>query len=299
MTILKISKFQAISETLIYYLKGLYHRASEHNIFLFAGGLSFSLFTCILPLILILFSFIGIVLELHGVKEQVSSFISTLVPYRESAEFIDNIVFSRMDEFRIFKTLSGSLGIIGLFFAASGLFSSIRTILNIVYKVSESKRFYIDKLRDIGMVLLVVAFFLVSMAILPALDFIPPLVQKLKIEQFNFLNTFFSTFISFSISLLSFLIIFFMFFLLYYLLPYGRIPVRVVLLGAFWASFFWLVAKELFGYYIAHAAMLSKIYGTYVFMVIVAFWIYYSSLILIIGAEIGQLFKEKQEDLIE
>ncbi len=296
MTLLKILKLQSIAEKILYYLRGLYHRASEHNIFLFAGGLSFSLFTCILPLILILFSLIGILLELPGVKIQVSSFIATLIPYQDSAEFIENIIFSRMDEFRIFKTLSGSLGIIGLFFAASGLFSSMRTILNIVYKISESKRFYIDKLRDIGMVLLVVAFFLVSMAILPALDIIPPLLQKLEPEQFNLLNIFFSSFISITITLLSFLIIFFMFFLLYYLLPYGRIPIKVVLLSAFWASFFWVVAKELFGYYIAHAALLSKIYGTYVFIVIVAFWIYYSSLILIVGAEIGQLFKEQKED---
>ena len=201
-----------------------------------------------------------------------------------------------MDEFRIFKTLSGSLGIIGLFFAASGLFSSMRTILNLVFKISENKRFYINKLRDFGMVLLVVAFFLVSIAILPALDFIPPLLQKLELEQFNLFDTFFSSFISVTISLLSFLIIFFMFFLLYYLLPYGRIPAKVVLISAFWTSFFWFVAKELFGYYIAHAALLSKIYGTYVFLVIVAFWIYYSSLIFIIGAEIGQLYKEQKED---
>jgi len=295
MTFFNNIKLREFKERSLYYLKGLYDRAAADHIFLLSGGLSFSLFTCILPLILILFSLFGILLELPGVKLQVNQFLVALIPYPESADFIKDIIFSRIDDFRIFKTISGSLGIVGLFFAASGLFSSIRSILNTVYRIKESRRFYLTKLRDLGMVLLVVAFFLVSMAILPALDFIPPLLQKLEFGQLSMFNTFWSGFVSVSMSLFSFCIIFLMFFLIYYLFPYGRSPVKMVLISAFWAGFFWLLAKELFGYYIAHAALLSRIYGAYVFLVIVAFWIYYSSLILIIGAEIGQLYRERKE----
>ena len=296
MTVLKKFKLKPVFQTIGYYLKGLYHRAGEHHIFLFSGGLSFSVFTCILPLILILFSVFGILLDIQGVREQINTFIDTLIPYQDPANFIKEIIFSRVQEFRIFKTLSGSLGIIGLFFAASGLFSSIRTILNTAYKVTETKWFYINKIRDMGMVLLVTVFFLLSMAVLPALDIIPPLLEKLELNQVAFVSFFFSTFLSVLMSLLSLLIIFFLFFLVYYLLPYGQQPFKVVTLSAIWAAFLWIIAKELFGLYITHAALLSRVYGTYVFMVILVLWIYYSSLVLVIGAEIGQLYKERKEE---
>lgn len=290
-------KFREIKDRLLYYGKGLWERAAADHIFLLSGGLSFSLFTCILPLILILFSLFGILLELPGVKAQVNQFLVALVPYPESADFLKEIIFNRIEDFRVFKTISGSLGIVGLFFAASGLFSSIRSILNAVYKITESRRFYLAKLRDLGMVLLVVSFFLVSMAILPALDFIPPLLQKLDFGQLKILDSFWGGLVSAFMSVFSFCFIFFMFFLIYYLFPYGRSPAKMVLISSFWAAFLWLIAKELFGYYIAHAALLSRIYGAYVFLVIVAFWIYYSSLILILGAEIGQLFRERKESV--
>ena len=37
-----------------------------------------------------------------------------------------------------------------------------------------------------------------------------------------------------------------------------------------------------------------KIYGTYVLFVVVAFWIYYSSIVFIIGAEIGKLYSDRK-----
>jgi uncharacterized BrkB/YihY/UPF0761 family membrane protein len=35
------------------------------------------------------------------------------------------------------------------------------------------------------------------------------------------------------------------------------------------------------------------VYGVYTFMIVAAFWVYYSGLVLILGAEIGQLSSER------
>ena len=74
---------------------------------------------------------------------------------------------------------------------------------------------------------------------------------------------------------------------------------KVVFISAFWAALLWELAKKLFGFYIFHFASLNKIYGAYVFVIIAAFWIYYSSIIFIIGAEIGQLFRERKDIIRE
>jgi len=41
-------------------------------------------------------------------------------------------------------------------------------------------------------------------------------------------------------------------------------------------------------------ATLNRIYGTYALIVVVAFWIYYSSILFLVGAEIGQLYRERR-----
>jgi len=65
-------------------------------------------------------------------------------------------------------------------------------------------------------------------------------------------------------------------------------------ISALSSSILWEIAKRIFGYYIYHSSMINKIYGTYAIMLIVIFWIYYSSLTFIIGAEIGQLYRERK-----
>ena len=44
-----------------------------------------------------------------------------------------------------------------------------------------------------------------------------------------------------------------------------------------------------------HVATFKKIYGAYVAAIVVVFWIYYTAIVFIIGAEIGQLYRERRE----
>jgi membrane protein len=288
---LKNLKFSTVRESFLYYIKGLYHNADRHSIFLLSGGLSFSMFTCILPMLLIVFSLIGVLLARPGVLNHVQNFIDTIIPYSNTADEIKVVILDRINEFRIFKTISGSIGIIGLFFAASGLFSSMRTILNTVYGIKDTSNIVVNKLKDFVLIIVVVFFFLASMAIFPALTIGIHVLTNLSIPHIAFIHKFISTFVSYGLSGLSFVVIFLMLFLIYYLIPFRRLPIKVVWLSAFWAAFLWVVAKELFGYYITHSILLTRVYGTYVFIVVLALWVYYSSFVFILGAEIGNLYR--------
>lgn len=205
---------QKVKEFFSYYLSGLYHKLDEHHAFLMSSGLTFSIITCLLPFILILFSVLGILLEATPIKLQITNYIETLVPYEKSASWIKNVVLSTINEFRIFRTISGSLGVIGLLFAASGLFSSMRTLLNLIYRVSETRHIVIGKLRDFGMILLVVFFFLITLALIPLLDIALVLVQKIQP-----VHTLFKFFNPFLFESMSFLVLFLMFLLIYYMVP--------------------------------------------------------------------------------
>lgn len=281
--------YYKIRSSAIYYIKGLYHRVDDDNTFLLGGGLTFSFVTCIIPFILILFSILGKLLEVPEVENQINTFVEKIIPYKESAGFVKSIVHARITEFRQFRTLAGYLGAVGLFFAASGLVSSLRTILNSIFGIDKNKNVFIAKLRDFGIILLVVIIFLLSIGFISLIEVIRNLAGK--IWFLNALNLGFLKY--FLLPFLSFLIMLGIFYFIYYVIPYKKIQKRILLVSAFWAAFLWEIAKQLFGFYLTYSANLSKIYGAYVFIVAVVFWLYYSSVVIIIGAEIGQLFSER------
>jgi membrane protein len=286
---IRIPTAYEIKNFLKHYLGGLYNRADEHHIFLFGSGLAFSLFLCIIPFVLIIFSILGSILQAGSVEQQIKKFIDTAIPYKEYADYARQIIFSRIAEFIEYKTLAGLIGGIGLLFAASGLFSSMRTVLNRVFGVKEDKSVVAGKLRDFGMVLFVVVFVLMATVILPAIDILKNVIHKWAIVNFFQLSEFQHLFIT----VVSFLIVFVTFYVFYSFIPYAKLGRKVPVISAFWAAVFWEIAKRLFGYYLYNLASLKKIYGTYTLVVVIAFWIYYSSVLFIIAAEIGQLYRER------
>jgi membrane protein len=220
---------------------------------------------------------------------QINVLIDTIIPYDQYSEFVKKIIFARINEVIEYKNLAGIIGGFGLLFAASGLFSSMRTILNQVFGIAKDVNFILGKLRDFALVIMVILIFFLTTISAPVIDILRKSAGQFKsLEFFNapIFEHFFFTFISFSL-------IYIVFTILYIAVPLKKLKKRSIAISAFWAAVLWEAAKELFGYYIYHISSFGKIYGTYALVVVVAFWIYYSSVVFIIGAEIGKLFQER------
>lgn len=273
-----------------HYLGGLYRNVDRHHTFLMAGGLAFSLFTCIIPLILIIFSVLGVVLEKPFITQKIDEFIDRVIPYEQYADYVKEMVFSRVTEFRLYKSIAGVIGLVGLLFASSGLFSSMRTILNTIYRAGSNGTVLTGKARDFGLILLVLMYVVLSTTILPTVDIILQFAG-----QFEFLSVLdFRLLEDIAVKAVSFLVIFGAYLIMYFAVPQTKLPKRVVLISALSAAVLWEIAKQLFSLYLANVVSIRKIYGTYALLVVTAFWIYYSSIVFIIGAEIGQLSRERK-----
>ena len=289
---MKIFDFQGIKNFLWYYIRGISRKVNSHHDFLLAGGLTFSIFTCIIPFVLIIFAISGMILENPQVGDKIDSLIQRAIPYENYADYVKKAVVKIMEEFKGHKKIAGLIGILGLLFASSRLFSSMRTILNSVYKAKTKGsilRGLMGRLRDFAMVIFVLFYFLISTTILPALGIIEQFAEKTSFLQ----NLGFGFVADFLLGLFSLLIIFATFFIIYYLIPQVRLPVKTIIVSAFAAAILWKLAEYLFGFYLANAVSLKQVYGAYVLIIVIAFWIYYTSLVFIIGAEIGQLYREK------
>ncbi len=279
----------AVGRILLYYIGGLFRRINEYHILLLGGGLAFSVTLCVIPLALVMFAILGSMLQASSIEQPVTTFIDNLIPYPQYSTYVKEIVFSRIDEVITHKALAGYLGGIGLLIAASGLFSSMRTVLNTIFGGGTSKPMVIGKLRDLGMILLVLVFFLVSTTTLPLLEVVSSAADRLGLMQYVNLRILTSA----PFSIVSFSVSFIIFFILYYLIPYESLGKKTAAVSAFWAVVLWEMAKQGFGYYTGQFAAAGQIFGAYVMLVMVVLWIYFSAIVFIVGAEIGQLYREK------
>lgn len=283
--------FRRIKEFTIHYFGGLYNRIDSHHVFLFGGGLAFSIFLCIIPFVLIIFSVLGSILDSTYMQYQINLLIETIIPYQEYADFAKKIIFARIKEVVEYKTIAGILGVLGLLFAASGLFSSMRTILNTIFDLKTEEPVLLAKLKDFSLVLLVIIMFFITTIMMPVVNLV-----RDTLDEFYSIAFFKSGFVQdIILSIISLLLIFLLFSILYYVVPKKKIGKKAVFVGAFWAALLWEAAKQLFGFYLSNFAAFGKIYGTYALIVVVAFWIFYASVVFIIGAEIGKLFAERSK----
>ncbi|MCE1187775.1 MAG: YihY/virulence factor BrkB family protein [Ignavibacteria bacterium] len=285
-------RLQFIWDNILYYYKGIYVSLDEHHIFIFAAGLAFSLFICIIPFVLILFWILGNFLDSSSVSMQIDSLIYTVIPYEEYADFVRELIFNRINELVKYKDVVGIIGLGGLLFAASGFSGSIRTVLNKIFGAKEDVNIILGKLRDFALIFVTMVVLVITSVLLPLLDLLKnasDVFMELKFLQHPFFQKLATKVFSMSIS---FLLITIVFSVLYRFVPIVKIRKRSVLIGALWAAGMWEGMKQLFGYYLSNFSTYGQIYGTYAFLVAVAFWIYYSSAVFIFGAEIGKLYND-------
>lgn len=286
-----IGYLKSFWQWLKFYIINIYEKMDHHHAFIFASGLTYSILLCIIPMVLIMFSVLGSVLESQELLIQISLMIDDMIPVSDYSDKIKEILFERIGEFIKYKTLVGTVGTIGLFFTASGLFSTFRTILNNIYGIERGKNILIAKVRDFGMVILTLAFFLLVILINPLLQIFKTLISKIEVlAEFDF-----SIIDQLIIRYLPVVLTFIMMLFIYSLVPYRKMKKRVYFVSALWATILFEIAKNAFTYYVINVANYSRIYGNIAFIIVTALWLYIVSVIFILSAIIGQIFREKHD----
>ncbi|MBU1099812.1 MAG: YihY/virulence factor BrkB family protein [Bacteroidetes bacterium] len=287
--IISANRLRRFLDFLSYYFGGLFRSFDNHHIFLYAAGIAFSVFISMIPLVLLLFYVLGNIINVETVEGQVNQLIDTVIPYPDFATYTKSFILNRIPDVIQFKSIAGYLGTFGLLFTATWLFSGLRTVLNFIFGVREEKNVLVAFLRDIVGVFIVIVFVLLSTFILPSVNILLEFADQLEFLAFFRVNQL----TDFLFSVISLLIIYGIFFFSYYLIPYENLQKRVPLVAALWATVLWEAARSLFGYYVFDFLLHNKIYGAFILIAVVAFWIFYSSVLFIIGAEIGRLYRDR------
>ena len=283
--------FRKIYEELKYYAIGFYNKFDEDHVWIMSASIAFNIIICIIPITLILTSILGIYLQREGAEVYLNDALNKAVGLTPEFKVkIMNLILGAIDELSNNSTLTAIIGSIGILWTASGLFSTIRDVLNRIYK-TRSDTFYLwVKLRDIGMVFLILVVFLLSFSS----TFILSIFQAIDKSFFGdaILNLgFTSTLLTHLIGLI---FTFIMFYLIFKLVPQGFVSQKVALISSITAAILYETLKYIFIFYLVSFANYQRVYGAYAAIVAVIFWLYYSSFTFVIGAEMGQLYKEKK-----
>jgi membrane protein len=246
----------------------------DHGFFL-SSAITFNLLICLIPIILSILALLGT--YLYGSKEvlnHIRQYLQSVVPSTDPKLMRD--VLRIIQDRRIV----GVVGIAGLLWTSTWVFSSIRTAFTTVFREESGRNIIHGKAIDLFMILLAGLFLLVSMTFSSVMTY----VQASHVAPF--LKPLIRFFLKY---LVPFFFSFWMFFLIYKIVPNKKIPWKPALQAACFSSLLWEAAKQLFGWYVTHLGKFSMVYGSLSTMAVLFLWIYYSSAILVLGGEIAFL----------
>ncbi|MEW6508012.1 MAG: YihY/virulence factor BrkB family protein [Bacteroidota bacterium] len=288
-SIIPLSVFRKIIEFFKHYFIGLFKRIDENNLFFAGAGIAYSLFLGMIPLILLVFSLLSNIFDVKALQNQIFQIIDTVIPYPVYASYMKKVIETRLPEFVGYSTIAGYTGAIGLLITSTWIFSSMRTILNNIFQTKIQKNPFVGLLRDLGMVILLVIFITFSTFVFPIANLILEVAKTSTVMSSFNISALWNSVVWIS----SLLIMLVLFFTMYYLIPYEKLPKRVALMSSFWTTLLWEAARNIFGYYIQYFFSSNALYGAFALIVVILLWVFYSSCIFVIGAEIGQLYRER------
>jgi membrane protein len=179
------------------------------------------------------------------------------------------------------------VGVVMLLFGASGVFGQLQESLNVVWKAQAKTggglmELVRDRFLSFAAVLTTGFLLLVSLiltSVLSALgSYLTPSSVPGGLLLWQGIN-----------QIVSLLVITLLFALIYKLLPDAEVAWGDVWLGAAVAALLFAVGKYLFGLYLSHSTVASA-FGAAGSLVVVLVWVYYSSQIMLFGAELTKVY---------
>jgi membrane protein len=275
-----------------YYAKGLYDYVDEDHCFLLAAGIAFNVLYCILPLSLVGFYFFSATLTSEKAVTQVVAYITNSFPVPVFEEDVRAWLAKQLTGLGHQSNIAGLIGGIALFWLASVLFSTLRTSLNAVLNMPSKKNVILQKLLDFVLMVVILLLLLSSTFLSPIVDLLSNLGGKILPGWLMYiLDSAAPRVVSIGISIVLYV-------LLFRMLPNQRLSRKVIFVAASTTVFLTEAMKLLFVYYMQHLSSIGTLYGTYAFLVGISLWVYYASLAFLIGAEVGWLYKERNEPLV-
>jgi membrane protein len=271
--------------------------ADENNVPFLASALTFDGLLAAVPLILLLFAGVAQLLQLIAGTGPID-------PEVLFERFLPPHARGTLDPFQTVEVVLGRLTEVGrsltlvavpaFIWFSTRLFAGLRTSLNSIFDVSIRPshtgivaRFLLNKLRDLGMVILTVAMFLASIALSTGMSLLQSYTRARGRPLLSVVERW-------GAELLAFIFLLALFFVLYRFASIRKIGWQAALLAATFMSVAFEIAKRLYGLYLQGAAAgygTASADATLGAAALFVVWLYYSALVFLLGAVVAETWE--------
>lgn len=268
-------------------LKRTFQQWKEDRCTSMAAAISYYAVFSLPPLLLIVLMVLGLVVDPAEVQGRISDQISQLVG-PDGAEQVREMI-RNVDRPEVDRTLLSVLGILGVLLGATGALAELQRALNRTWEVAPDpeKTGLLRKLGkralSLGMILTIAFLLLVSLVVSAVLSAFGDQLGAWLPTQ---LSEWVLRLITDGFSLL---VIAFLFGLIFKFMPDARIRWQDVAVGAAGTALLFVAGKVLIGIYLARSDP-GQAFGAAGSLALLLVWIYYSSMILLFGAEFTQVW---------
>lgn len=242
---------------------------------LYAAAVAFFGLISLMPLMLFAVGVLGYLLGSHDeALTRVSSFARDVIPVG-AEELERNLrVLTRQ------PGLLSTIGLVGFLWTGMQLFIIIEKVMNLALGAEQPKGFL--RTRGIALIMAMATSALFALSI-----GITPLIRGISGgEAFAFSIARLITRMLIAVLALA---------LVYKFLPARDIGTSGPVVGGTAAGVLFVVATYIFRWYAINIADYTEVYGTLAGVVILLLWIYYASLVIIIGAELASVYAQRED----
>lgn len=277
-------------EPVWFYVRSISRKLSEDDILFLASGIAFNCILTMIPLLLLGASALGVFLNSSelGVR-QLNEILDAVFPPQPFAISIKQSILTVVSDIIRYRTSLGLFGILVLIWTATSLFDALRSALHKIYRLPKTRSLIASILHDVGFVLLVFILFIASnfaiwfVSLLEQVARSSPALGGLNLRNLS------QSLPTAIVTLLTAL----MFYIVYRHIPDTKPPKVAGIISTITTTGLWVISGKIFAVYLSHFSGIGKIYGPYAFILVLLIWIYYSSLIFVIGGIFGEVYWER------
>ncbi len=270
---------------LVDFFKLTYKEMSEDHVMAFAGNLTYKGLFAIFPFFTFLLSLLGIFNATHLVNTMVDK-LSGVAP-QSATEFIEGQLLSiTQSQAESAFTFGAIISILLALWGVSGAFRSVMEAMNVMYEVEEDRPFWKVYGLSIFMSLAVIVLLVGALVLVVFGGSI-----GVGVADLVGLGSVFATLWSILQWPVVACFVLFAFALIYYFAPAAKQRFRWISPGSLLAFVFWLIFSLLFSLYASIAGSYNETYGSLAGVIILMLYVYYSALIMLVGAEMNQVIE--------
>lgn len=259
-----------------------------------AASLSYYIVFALAPLLLLIIMVASVFVDAETVRRTIQEQFSGMIGPDTAKQVSDMVAAADQNQG---KGLSSVLSTAALIFGATGAFMQLQSALNRAWEVEPDpdaggvKNFIFKRVLSLGMILGIAFMLLVSLALSAFISAAGGAVG----EMLGGLGTVVQTVLDLALSLA---VITLLFAAMFKFLPDGIIAWKDVWVGAFFTAFLFTAGKFAIGLYLGRSNP-GEGFGAAASLAVLLVWVYYSSMILLFGAEFTQTWALRKGSGIE